>query len=41
MQREGRCVDIVFVVDCGRWRETNYDPYTNVATLQVRLRFRV
>ena len=30
--------DIVFVIDCGRLREKSYDPYTNVATLQVRRR---
>ncbi|GJP43303.1 hypothetical protein CLOM_g2784 [Closterium sp. NIES-68] len=27
--------DIVFVVDSGRLKEKSYDPYTNVATLQV------
>ena len=32
--------DVVFVIDCGRLREKSYDPYTNVATLQVSFRMK-
>eukprot|EP00898_Chlorokybus_atmophyticus_P000428 jgi/Chlat1/1386/Chrsp12S02051 len=27
--------DVVFVIDCGKQKEKNYDPYTNVSTLQM------